>query len=82
MKHLTAGSEPPPSASHDSWLMQKRDDGWSYGPVKDPEKKQHPCFVPYEELPVEQRLKDYLFGAVVKAYFNALEEIVTHTIAR
>jgi len=36
----------PPSASHDSWLEEKRATGWKFGPVKDPEKKEHPCFVP------------------------------------
>lgn len=56
-----------PEQSHESWLEQKRRDGWSYGPVKDPEKREHPCFVPYNELPQEQRVKDYLFGAVCKA---------------
>lgn len=39
--------------------------GWKYGPVKDPERKEHPCFVPYDGLPPEQRAKDYLFRAVV-----------------
>lgn len=62
------GETASPSASHDSWLEEKRADGWSYGPVKDPALKQHPCFVPYEELPVEQRLKDYLFSAVVASF--------------
>jgi hypothetical protein len=57
----------PASASHDSWLEEKRATGWRYGPVKDPEKKEHPCFVPYEQLPVEQRRKDHLFQAVVRA---------------
>lgn len=56
----------PPSASHDSWLEEKRSTGWKYGPVKDPEAKTHPCFVPYDELPPEQKLKDYLFQAVVR----------------
>ena len=55
-----------PEQSHESWLEQKRAEGWKYGPVKDPERKEHPCFVPYSELPAEQRTKDYLFGAVVK----------------
>lgn len=55
----------PPSASHESWLRQKEADGWKYGPVKDADKKEHPCFVPYEELPREQQVKDYLFGAIV-----------------
>lgn len=59
-----------PSASHDSWLEQKRRDGWRYGPVKDAEAKTHPCFVPYEELPVEQRAKDYIFGAISRAMLD------------
>lgn len=54
-----------PSHSHESWLAEKAATGWKYGPVKDPEAKEHPCFVPYDELPVEQRAKDYLFRAVV-----------------
>lgn len=60
-----------PSASHESWLAEKEKDGWKYGPVKDPEKKEHPCFVPYAELPQEQKAKDYIFGAIVKTLLNA-----------
>jgi hypothetical protein len=56
-----------PSASHDNWLAEKLRDGWTYGPVKDPETKQHPCCVPYDALPVEQRAKDYIFAAIVRA---------------
>lgn len=55
-----------PSASHESWLKQKEDEGWKYGPLKDAEKKEHPCFVPYDQLPADQRAKDYLFKAVCK----------------
>jgi len=57
----------PPSANHDSWLKQKEADGWKYGEVKDAEKKEHPCFVPYEQLPIEQQKKDALFKAIVAA---------------
>lgn len=55
-----------PSASHDAWLKQKRSEGWTYGPVKDVEKKQHPCFVEYSQLPKEQQAKDFIFSAVVE----------------
>lgn len=55
-----------PEESHKSWLAQKCAEGWKYGPVKDVEKKEHPCYVPYEQLPVEQRAKDHLFQAVVR----------------
>lgn len=57
----------PASANHDSWLEVKRSEGWKYGAVKDAEKKEHPCFVPYEKLPVDQQRKDALFKAVVEA---------------
>lgn len=62
--------ELPPSASHDSWLKEKIDTGWKYGPVKDVEKKEHPCCVPYDELPDAQKTKDYLFGAVARVTFH------------
>jgi hypothetical protein len=55
-----------PSASHESWMEEKRAQGWKYGPVKDVVRKEHPCFMPYEQLPPEQRVKDHLFQAVVR----------------
>jgi len=55
-----------PSASHESWLDEKRRDGWKFGSVKNAEMKEHPCFVPYAELPKEQRAKDYIFSSIVK----------------
>jgi len=62
--HL-ANPDASPSASHESWLKQKQDEGWKYGPVKNPDTKEHPCFVPYNELPVEQRSKNFLFKQIV-----------------
>lgn len=59
--HLT------PKQSHEAWMEEKRLAGWKYGPFKNPEKKEHPCFVPYNELPESQRAKDYIFKAVVNA---------------
>lgn len=54
-------------ASHEAWLREKQEAGWVYGPVKDVEKKTHPCMLPYLDLPIEQRTKDFLFGAIVGA---------------
>lgn len=72
--NLNDGITPSPSASHDSWLLEKQQDGWKYGPVKDTIKKEHPCYVPYEELPLEQRMKDYLFSSIVHAFYEAEDE--------
>lgn len=55
----------PASSNHIAWLEDKRRNGWKYGPKKDPEKKEHPCFVPYDDLPVDQRAKDHIFRAIV-----------------
>jgi hypothetical protein len=56
-----------PEASHRSWATQKLAEGWQYGPVKDAEKKEHPCLVPFHELPPEQQAKDFIFRGVVHA---------------
>lgn len=56
-----------PEQSHESWLEEKTRDGWTHGPVKDADKKEHPCFVPYAELPPAQQRKDALFFAIVTA---------------
>lgn len=55
-----------PEQSHANWLAVKEADGWVYGETKDPEAKTHPCMVPYDQLPEPQKLKDAMFGRVVR----------------
>lgn len=47
-----------PEKNHESWMKHKLETGWKYGPVKDPVKKEHPCLVPFGELPLVEMLKD------------------------
>lgn len=54
-----------PEASHEAWMTQKVNEGWTFGLIKDPEKKTHPCIVPYGDLPPSQQAKDYIFMGVV-----------------
>jgi hypothetical protein len=56
-----------PQQSHEGWSRHKVATGWVFGDVKDEAAKTHPCLVPYDQLPLEQRIKDYLFGAVVRS---------------
>lgn len=63
---LAGNPRATPEQLHESWMAAKAADGWTYGAKKDAQAKTHPCMVPYAELPEAQRVKDYLFGAVVR----------------
>lgn len=54
-----------PRQSHENWTAFKVEHGWTLGPVKDEDKKEHPLLVPYDDLPESQKVKDDLFGAIV-----------------
>lgn len=68
VKYALANPDGTPEQQHESWLADKIQDGWVYGDMKDVDKKTHPCIVPYEELPLSQRIKDYLFKGVVDSF--------------
>ena len=57
-----------PEELHESWTAAKVRDGWVYGQAKDATAKTHPCLVPYDKLPADQRLKDVIFQAIVSAF--------------
>jgi len=61
-----------PEQSHACWLKEKEAYGWVYGPVKNVEKKTHPCMVPYEDLPPSQKSKDLIFVSTVRAVLSSL----------
>lgn len=74
LTQLSAGITPKPSASHESWLKEKESEGWVYGAEKNPSLKQHPCFVPYDQLPLDQKMKDYIFSGIVAAFWKAYQD--------
>uniref|UniRef100_A0A8C3CY65 Ryanodine receptor 2 n=1 Tax=Cairina moschata TaxID=8855 RepID=A0A8C3CY65_CAIMO len=40
---------------HELWVMNKIELGWQYGPVRDDNKRQHPCLVEFSKLPEQER---------------------------
>ena len=60
----------PASSSHENWVQHKMGAGWKHGPIKDEEKKEHPCLVPFSELSPEQQAKDMVFAATVQAFMG------------
>lgn len=43
---------------HEVWAMNRISQGWQYGKQRNDDLKQHPCLVPYDELPESERVYD------------------------
>ncbi|MCS2863009.1 RyR domain-containing protein [Bacteroides thetaiotaomicron] len=43
---------------HEVWAKARIDEGWTYGEKRDDIHKKHPCPVPYDELPEEEKEYD------------------------
>lgn len=44
--------------AHEVWSAARLAQGWTWGPVRDDALKQHPCLVPYDQLPESEKLLD------------------------
>lgn len=62
-----------PSEQHEAWKDDKVKAGWVYGEVKDEVAKTHPCIIGYDDLPIDQRMKDYIFGSIVLGFITAAD---------
>lgn len=71
---IAKGTINGPGASHANWLSEKEANGWVYGKEKDSDTKEHPCIVPFQELPADQRFKDFLFYHTVSNLLQLSEE--------
>lgn len=43
---------------HEIWAQARMQQGWTYGPERNDTLKQHPCLVPYQLLPDEEKEYD------------------------
>ncbi|HPA20410.1 MAG TPA: RyR domain-containing protein [Verrucomicrobiae bacterium] len=57
-KELLALTEKLAEHAHDVWARQRMSQGWTYGPKRDDGAKQHPCLVPYADLPDSEKEYD------------------------
>ena len=57
-EELTALAEAISKTVHDVWAQNRIREGWTYGPVRDDQKRQTPCLVPYDQLPEEEKAYD------------------------
>lgn len=43
---------------HEVWSQNRITDGWKYGEVRNDERKETPCLIPYNELPESEKEYD------------------------
>ena len=43
---------------HEVWSQNRINDGWKYGEIRNDEKKETPCLIPYSELPESEKEYD------------------------
>ena len=55
---LAALTERLAENAHDLWAAQRLKDGWALGAKRDDAAKQHPCLVPYAQLPESEKEYD------------------------
>ena len=44
--------------NHEVWARDRIAQGWTYGPKRDDDRKEHPCLVPYRDLPESEKVFD------------------------
>lgn len=60
---------------HEEWVRWRAEQGWRYGRVKDEFARTHPCMIPYDRLPREQRVKDELLRVIVQTLAVELSSV-------
>ena len=53
---------------HEVWSETRIKQGWTYGEQRNDELKTHPCLVPYEELPEEEKEYDRIDRIIARKY--------------
>lgn len=44
--------------AHEIWAAQRIADGWKLGPTRNDQQKEHPCLIPYNQLPESEKQYD------------------------
>jgi hypothetical protein len=56
-----------PAENHNAWVKERVDSGWVFGEVEDEKKKTHPFILPFDQLPIEQQIKEHLLRGIVQS---------------
>ncbi len=66
--------------AHDIWARARMDEGWTYGPVRNDDLKQHPDLIPYSQLPDSEKEYDRIMAMNTLRLVRRLGfDIIPHT---
>ncbi len=68
---LTENQELLAKLEHSRWYAERRLNGWQYGTTRDDTRKIHPCLVPYDDLPENEKDKDRTNIADLQNFFSS-----------
>ena len=63
-----------PEQMHALWVQHYSAHGWTYGPEKDWETRQHPIIIPWHELPLRHQARFKLWQAMVATLMLEIPE--------
>jgi ryanodine receptor 2 len=58
---------------HDIWAQQRLCEGWRHGPQRNDARKEHPCLVPFEQLPEAEKEYDRMTAMQILKAVVALD---------
>ena len=58
-KDLLALAESLARNVHENWALERINQGWNYGAERNDAQKLHPCLIPFDELPEDEKKFDY-----------------------
>lgn len=67
---FTAMEVPTAKELHARCLAEGINAGWTHGDHVDRKKKTHPDILPWEKLSFDQRMKDFLFSNILRAFIE------------
>lgn len=44
--------------THENWALGRKNQGWTWGPERNDERKENPCMIPYAQLPESEKEYD------------------------
>jgi ryanodine receptor 2 len=77
LDHLDDVIERLAENAHEIWAQQRIKDGWHLGTTRDDARKEHPCLVPYAQLPESEKEYDRIMSSQTLKVLVALGYKIT-----